>query len=135
MVAATPWVSIIIGLLTYFLQSRNGGNKGKAAVTAGLAGVASYYAFDPANKDNWAGITYGEKSNAGDTGDSSGQGTEPATSSGGSSGSSSWWGEVGSTLKSWGGYGTAAVVGASSLSGSKWLPWALGGAALFLLLK
>lgn len=130
-----PWMSIIVWLVSYFMSTKSGMSKGKAAMVATGAGLATYYLADPSNSENILGITMGDKTIAGSPSESDGKATSGTASL--PRGGGSIVSEVGQTLRSWGPLGTAGVVGVTSgaLSNNKWLLW--GGAAILavLLLK
>lgn len=124
------WLSIIVWLISYFLQTKNGVSSGKAALTATAAGMATYYLADPSNKDNVLGVSFGDsKTTPGDVSGSTGGSTQVLPSLGSTVAT-----EVGSTLRSWGPLGTVGVVtaGTGALTDNKWLLY--GGAALLALL-
>lgn len=137
-----PWESIIMALLSFLLSKSQGASTGKAAAIGAAVGLGTYYLADPANPDNLLGFGDAAKTTPGSTSDDEG-GQAPANG-GGTAGAiggviKTGISEVGSTVRSWGPTGTLAVVaGKSALSSSSaksWLPWVIGGAALFLLLK
>lgn len=130
-----PWLSIIVWLVSYFMSTKSGMSKGKAAMLATAAGIGTYYLADPANSENLLGISMGDKTVAGSASESdgkavSGTGTLPT-------GGSSIVSEIGSTLRSWGPVGTAAVTGVAggALTDNKWLLWGGLGLLAVLLLR
>lgn len=157
-----PWLSIILALLGFFLSKRNGASNTKALLTAGLAGAGSYYVT---HETDWGKANLGALDGVeqplteplldvngnvitGPTGNpvvgptvGSAVTTTPTgaivpVSQGTGSGVVS---TVGDVLKSWGGTGTAAVVGTTAVASSdnlqKYIPWILGSALALLLLR
>lgn len=144
-----PWLSIILGLLAFLsAKSNNPGNKSKALL-AGVAAGAGTYAVT--HNTDWGSSNLGSL-------DGLAAPKEPVLDADGKvvpegytrrvapDGTVSYVAppgfvnELGQTLRSWGGTGTAAVLGTAALATSpstlsKVLPWALGGLALFLLLS
>lgn len=135
-----PWISIIAFLVSFLLSKSQGASLGKAAAIGAAAGFATYYVADPSNPDNLLGIGAPAKDNPGSVLTDNG-GAAPSTGGGRTVGGviSTGLSEVGSVLKSWGPAGSLAVVAGTkavtSPSTTKWLPWVIGGAALFFLLK
>lgn len=128
-----PWLSIIVWLVSYFLQTKNGVSSGKAALTATAAGLATYYLADPANSENILGFSYGNaKATPGDVSGSTGSAQATLPSLGSTAVT-----QVGETLRSWGPIGTAGVVGvtAGASSGNKWLLYGGLAVAAIVLLK
>lgn len=151
-----PWTSIAVFLLSFLLSKSKGKSTAQAAGVAALAGGATYLLADPANSSNLLGIGV-DPGSVGSVkpspGDSSVVSSVPAadpsdvarsTAAGAATGQT-WFQStldtVGSTLQSWGGAGTAAVIGTTGVvaggseTKSKTLLW--GGLALaaFLILK
>lgn len=137
-----PWTSIIMFIISFLAAKSKGASTGEAAAIGAAAGLATYYLADPANPDNLLGFGGEAKSTPGSVTNDNG-GSVPANGGGMASeiggvvktGIS----EVGSVAKSWGPKGTLGVVaGTAALtsdSAESWLPWAIGGVALLLLLK
>lgn len=143
---ALPWFSIIIALLTFFGSKKNGASNTKALLTAGLAGAGSYYVT---HETEWGRANLGALDGVVPTG------AVPLEGAGGAvvdangnpvrvgvnpTGETSVAGEVGGVLKSWGGTGTAAVIGttAAATSGffsSPAFKWILGGGIALLILS
>lgn len=148
-----PWLSLGIWLLTFLFSKSKGASTAQAAGIATLAGGATYLLADPSNPDNLLGLgqstgTVGAQKNIPgntDEGSTVTQGMSDRTSTAGSDASkllNTAITTTGSTLSSWGGAGTAAVIGTATVANSvdkstvrKYLPWILGGLGLFLLLK
>jgi len=131
------WVSLILGLLSYILSKSAGASDTKALTAATLVGAGAYYTT---TQTDWGKANLGALDAA-----ISGEST-PVISSDGQPVSGSGGGVlntlVGGTadvLKSWGGVGTAAVVGTAAAASGGLLsnPWVLGGLAVaaFLLLS
>lgn len=137
-----PWLSLLSFILTFLLQKSKGKSTGAALVSAGLVGLATYALADPTNPSNLFGVGV-------DSGGVAAAGAPKVAAVGeiGSSAASSSVTDLlgktvtttGDVLKSWGGTGTAAVIGtttlATSSSASKYLPWIIGGVVLFAALK
>lgn len=151
-----PWTSIVMFILSFLMSKSKGKSTAQAAGVAALAAGATYLLADPANSSNLLGLgtTPGsvgaEKVSPGDTSAVSGVvETNPAdvakSTAAGTAAGQTWYqatlDTVGSTLKSWGGVGTAAVIGTTgvvaggSATKNKYLLW--GGLALaaYLILK
>lgn len=131
-----PWVSIIVWLVTFLLSKSSGASNGSAALAATGAGLATYYLADPSNKDNVLGIGAEDKTTPGSTSETRAANVD---TSGLTSIGKTVVSETGSVLKSWGPTGTLGVIAGTaavtSTNWDKWLPWILGGAALFLLTR
>lgn len=151
-----PWTSIVMFLLSFLMSKSKGKSTAQAAGIAALAGGATYLLADPANSSNLLGIGV-DPGSVGSVkvppGDSSVVSSVPAadpadvtrSTAAGAAAGQTWFQStldtVGSTLQSWGGVGTAAVIGTTgvvaggSATQSKILLW--GGLALaaFLILK
>lgn len=130
-----PWISLIVALVGFLLAKSQGASTAKAAMIGAGAGLATYYVADPANPDNLTGITYGgDKTVTGTVNTDNGSNSSTAGKLLGSAVS-----EVGATARSFGPAGTLGVIAGttalSSLDLGKWMPWIIGGAALFLLAK
>lgn len=128
-------------LVSFLLSKSQGASTGKAAAIGAAAGLATYYVADQANPDNLLGIGSPAKAIPGNVDADTGAAL-PSTG-GGKAGSmggvlSTGLQEAGTTLRSWGPTGTLAVVAGTaavtSSSFSKYLPWVIGAAALFLLM-
>lgn len=139
-------VPIIMALLSFFATKKATGSTSKAALAAGLAGTATWYATKPdvpADGNSSGDLIVGPPAPATDaTGkpilDANGK---PVFINGGGS-----YGTIdrmidttGRVLSSWGATGTATVVGTTAIATSskkkKYLPWALGGLALVFIMK
>lgn len=148
-----PWTSIIMFILSFLMSKSKGKSTAQAAGIAALAGGATYLLADPANSSNLLGIGVepgsvgAEKASPGDSAAvSSVLATDPEhtakSTAAGTAAGQTWFQStldtVGSTLKSWGGVGTAAVIGTTGVvagdseTSSKILMW--GGLALAALL-
>jgi hypothetical protein len=127
-----PWLSIIVFIITFFFSKKKGASDTEAALWGlGAAGL-TYFAADPANPDNWFGIDADTPilgNLAPGQAVPNGSGLNQDTTSAGVGSTSSWWSKLP-------GYVGAAAIGAG-LSGTvaKWLPWAAGGLAAYLLLR
>lgn len=157
-----PWLSIILALLTFFISKRNGASNTKALLTAGLTGAGSYYVthetdWGKANLGALDGVPVGGTEPLKDangnvivsptgapvvgpaitppTTTTPGGGVVPVQTGTGSGIVST----VGDVLKSWGGTGTAAVVGTTAVASSdslkKYIPWIIGGGLALLFLR
>lgn len=136
-----PWTSIIVFVLSFLFAKSKGASTAEAAAIGAVAGLGTYYLADPANPDNLLGFGQDEKVIPGSTGNDNG-GTPPANGGGTASTIGgvikTGLSEVGQTARSWGPAGTlgvAAGTAALANSNSNWLPWAIGGVCLLLLLK
>lgn len=137
-----PWSSIIMFVISFFLAKSKGASTGEAAAIAAAAGLATYYVADPSNPDNLLGFGSAAKTVPGATSNDTGG---AAVANGGGMAATlggvvrTGLSEVGSTARSWGPAGTLGVVAGTtalaSSSTSKWVPWAIGGVCLLLLLK
>lgn len=134
-----PWMSIIVWLITFLVSKSSGASNGKAALMATGAGLATYYLADPVNKDNVLGISFGDGKATPGSPTTTLPGATVDTSALGSFGRTAV-SEVGSTLRSWGPTGTLGVVAgtAALTSGTsskykKYIPWAIGLGALYIL--
>lgn len=153
-----PWLTIAIMLISFFLTKKKTGSNTKAALVAGLAGAGSYFVT---HETDWGRANLGALDGVSDVvpagpkqpGDPDtppekgpdGKPVRPVTNGGkpitGADGSV--LGSVGNgitdVLTSWGGAGTAAVIGTTAVATDsklkEYLPWILGGVALFLVLK
>lgn len=140
-----PWLSILMALLTFFGSKKSGASNTQAAIAAGLVGAGTYYVSHETDwgKSNLGSLDGVASATAGAATVKNADGTDkigpngvalttPVSSSGvGSS--------VADVLKSWGGAGTATVLGAGAVATSsnlqKYIPWVLGAGLLFLVLK
>lgn len=143
------WISLIIALLTYLLQNpKNAEERKKALMIAGAAGLGTYAVTNytdwgqqnlaPLNDSINGALGFGGSSttagaaNGGVTGSPVIPGAATTTSSAGGWADGFW-----TTLQSWGGVGTAAVIGTAGVAtgvAPSWFKWALiGGAAWFVL--
>lgn len=152
-----PWVSIIMALISFFLTKNKTGSTSKALAAGAIAGIGTYYVT---HETDWGKANLGDldgvatsvplvdkngtavldpqgnaiKLPAGTTVKYNADGTV-AKNAGGFPLIVTTTADV---LKSWGGTGTAAVIGTATVAGSdtlrKYLPWVLIGGA-FLLLK
>lgn len=133
-----PWMSIIVWLVTFLMSKSSGASNGKAALMATGAGLATYYLVDPVNKDNVLGISFGDDKATPGLPATTLPGATVDTSTVGSFGKTAL-SEVGSTLRSWGPTGTLGVVAGTTAvtsgNSSKYIPWALGLGALYILKK
>lgn len=134
------WAALIMALLSFFVSKKNGASDSKAMLTAGLVGAGTYYV---ANETEWGQENLNWFSD--DKQKPSVTTTTPITDSSGQPVKDSNGNIVykvvdsaGKVLESWGGTGTAAVIGAGAVAADdslrKYLPWVLIGAA-FLILK
>lgn len=141
-----PWLTIIMALLSFFASKQSGASNTKALAMAGLAGAGTYAVT---HNTDWGAANLGSLDGVTST-------TSAATVLVGSDGQpvldaagnpvpapsliTGLGSTVADTLKSWGGVGTAAVVGtvaasSSGLFSSANLPWIIGGVALVFLMK
>lgn len=148
-----PWVSIFMFILSFLMSKSKGKSTAQAAGVAALAAGATYLAVDPANSNNLLGIGQepgsvgSEKVSPGDSSvvssvAAANPANVPKSTAAGTAAGQTWYqatlDTVGSTLQSWGGAGTAAVIGTTgvvaggSKTQSKILLW--GGLALAALL-
>lgn len=143
-----PWLSIIMALLAFFTSKKaNPGNKAAALLAAAAVGGGTYYAT---HETDWGKANLGQLDGVVVPGkvtyDADGNAVpEGYTSVVGKNGTSTLVPIPGFTsvaadvLKSWGGTGTAAVIGttavATSSSLQKYLPLLLIGGALLLLTR
>lgn len=151
-------IPIIIALISYFLSKKSGADDSTALGVAAAAGIGSYYV---ATETDWgkgviSDLDAGWSNLMGDDGNvvknPSGvdvrvpTGSTPVKDKDGNYVFDSLGNIVttgikttGGVLESWGGTGTAAVIGTTALatsdSLSKYIPWALGAAALVFVLK
>lgn len=134
------WFTIIMTLLSFFTAKKSGMSNTSALVTAGLTGAASYYVshnteWGRANLGSLDGVTEADLAPGTPVKDAQGNpivvGGVPVQSGGGN---------VWDTLGQWGGYGTAAVIGAAGAStgsgifSSKNLPWLIAAAAAVVII-
>lgn len=146
-----PWLSIILALLAFFMSKRSGASNTKALLTAGLTGAGSYYVT---HETDWGSANLGALDGVPAAGDaplldkdgkaittpSGAPVTGPVlTAPAGTGTGSGIVSTVGDVLKSWGGTGTAAVVGTTAVASSgslqKYIPWIIGGGVLLLLMR
>lgn len=139
-----PWLTIITMLLSFFATKANGASNTKALVTAGLAGAGTYAITHETDwgKANLGSLDGVDASTAGAARISS-EDDQPVKDAAGnvitvpSDGKGS---VVADVLKSWGGVGSAAVlgVGATAAGGGIFskenLPLLLGGGLILLFL-
>lgn len=130
-------ISMIIALITAFLSKKSGASDGEALALGAGAGLGTYYV---ATQTDWGkSILSDLDGNPTPLLDSEGNPVRDAagrvvyTNSGSTS-------TIGDVLKSWGGTGTAAVLGTAGLVASdddwsKYIPWVLGAVALVFLVK
>lgn len=151
--------SIILALISYFTSKKSGASSAQAAMAGVAAGVGTYYVatetewgksmFATTNDSSWVvakdanGKTITDDQGrtvyvpAGETAIVDTNGKVQVQADG------TWFTKTLATtadvLKSWGGAGTAAVVGTAAVAGSdnfkKYLPWLLIGGAVILLTK
>lgn len=134
------WAAIIMMLLSYFLSKKSGASDTKALLTAGLVGAGTYYV---ANETEWGqeNLNWFEGDNDVQTGtqtpvkDANGNIVRDANGNI----LNKLIDSTGKVLTSWGGTGTAAVIGTTTIASSdslrKYLPWIAGGLGLFLLTR
>lgn len=153
-----PWVSIIMALISFFITKNKTGSTSKALAAGAIAGIGTYYvthetdwgkanlgsldgvvASTPLVDKNGAAVLDPEgnaiKLPAGTTVRYNPDGTVIKDTGGFPLIISS----TADVLKSWGGTGTAAVIGTAAVAGSsklqKYLPWVLIGGIAILVLK
>lgn len=134
------WASLIIALLSFFMMKKAGSSDTSAMITAGLTGAGSYYV---ATETEWGqeNLNWFEDSTEPPT-----TSTTAALDSEGNPVKDSNGNVVykmidgtADVLKSWGGTGTAAVVGTTALATNsslkQYLPWVLLGLGVFMVVK
>lgn len=149
------WITLIMMLISYFMQKKNGASSGKAALTAAAVGAGTYYVatqttwgqdLETSLESGWNSLTNSDGTpvtNKDGSAATAPPGSTPKLDAGGSqmydsngnalfnltSGAIKTTGDV---LQSWGPTGTAAVVGTTALAADKdtrkYLLW--GGIAL-----
>lgn len=155
MVAAI--VSIVVALIGFFSAKKAGATSAQAGLVAAAAGAGSYYV---ATQTDWGKSFFGDADkkmiplmkDGVEVKDSNGnkvmvpEGSTVAVDGNNmtvTSPSGDVWKSTldaaGGVLKSWGGTGTAAVIGAGAVASSsslqKYLPWVIGGVVAFMVLK
>lgn len=147
------WLTILMALLSFFGAKKNGASNTKALLTAGLVGAGSYYVT---HNTDWGRANLGALDGVVPVGstplldtagnpavDADGRPVYvdgPTADGGAASSDTSMVGTVGKVLTSWGGTGTAAVLGTAAAAtsgffGSSAFKWILGGAVALLILK
>lgn len=140
------WASLIIALLSFFMMKKSGSSDTSAMVTAGLAGAGSYYV---ATETEWGqeNLSWFEDSTESQTTSTTPtKSTTPVLDSEGNPVKDSDGNVIykmidgtADVLKSWGGTGTAAVVGTTALAANsslqKYLPWVLLGLGVYMVVK
>lgn len=134
------WAALIIALLSFFVSKKSGSSDTNAMITAGLAGAGSYYV---ATETEWGqeNLNWFEDSTEPPT-----TSTTAALDSEGNPVKDSNGNVVykmidgtADVLKSWGGTGTAAVVGTTALAANsslkEYLPWVLLGLGVYMVVK
>lgn len=142
-----PWLTIIMALLSFFISKKSGASNTKALLTAGLVGAGTYYV---SHETDWGKANLGSLDGVASSTTGSlavldadgklvvGATGVPLTAQDTSKGVGS---NVADVLKSWGGVGTATVVGTTAAAGggffsSKNMPYIIGaGILLALVLK
>lgn len=103
-----PWLSIVLVLLSFFMSKKGGASNEKAMVTAGLVGAGSYLVT---HETDWGSANLG---------DLDGVTSVPRVDATGSPVLDSTGSQIidttGKVLSSWGGTGTAAVIGTTALA-------------------
>jgi len=116
-----PWVTIIMMILSYFTSKKTGASGTRAAITAGLVGAGTYYVT---HNTDWGQANLGQFDGVATTGsqalmdpetglpvqDVNGKVVNYGTPQPGTSGTN-----FNDVLKTWGGTGTAAVIGAGTV--------------------
>lgn len=152
-------IPLLIALISYFASKKSGADDSTALGVAAVAGAGSYYV---ATQTDWgkgviSDLDAGWKNLIGDDGnpvlDSAGKpqripdGSTPVKNADGSYALDALGNVVttgikttGQVLQSWGGTGTAAVVGTAVVASKAdklvdYLPWIAGGVAAFMILK
>lgn len=135
------WAAIIMALLAFFTSKKTGASDKVAMLTAAGVGAGTYYV---ANNTEWGKENLDWFESSSDTG---GEETKtPVITTGGTPVKNPDGSIVGTivggttdVLKSWGGTGTAAVIGTSAVATSsslqKYIPMLLIGGAVLLLIK
>lgn len=134
------WAALIMALLSFFISKKSGASDTNAMITAGLAGAGTYYV---ATETEWGqeNLNWFEDSTKSPT-----TSTTPALDSEGNPVKDSNGNVVykmidgtADVLKSWGGTGTAAVIGTTALAADsslrKYLPWVLLGLGVYMVVK
>lgn len=143
----TPWVTIIMTLLSFFLTKAKTGSTSKAVLAAGLVGGATYAYTHSNYAAGGALASYDGVSNAGvaqlkangqpiiDAAGNPVVTAGPAKITDGGSISDS----VAKVLTSWGATGTATVIGTTTVATDKslrkYIPWIAIGAGLLILTR
>lgn len=139
-----PWLTIIMALLSFFASKKSGASNTKALLTAGLVGAGTYYV---SHETDWGKANLGSLDGVASPATGSlavldadgkpvvGATGVPLTAQDTSKGVGS---NVADVLKSWGGVGTAAVVGTTAAAGggffsSKNMPYIIGAGILLAL--
>lgn len=134
------WASLIIALLSFFITKKSGSSDTSAMVTAGLAGAGSYYV---ATETEWGqeNLSWFEDSTESPTTSATAELDSEGNPVKDSNGNVVYKMIDGTAdvLKSWGGTGTAAVVGTTALAANsslqKYLPWVLLGLGVYMVVK
>lgn len=139
------WTALILALLSYLLSNPKNSEERKkallqsAAIGAGTYAVTNYTDWgqanlQPINDSINTSLGFGETGTSKDGVTKSTSTAAPGTTNAPSGG---FFDGVFDVLKSWGGVGTAAVVGTTAVTTTdtkKWLPWiVIGGVAYFVL--
>lgn len=152
-----PWLSIIMAVLSFLITKKTTGSTAAAVAAGALAGVGTYYVT---HETDWGKTNLGSLDGVTETRALLNDDGTPVLDAQGNAisipagskveknvdgtvkvvgGVPSVTNGITDVLKSWGATGTAAVIGTTALSTSsslsKYLPWILGGAALFLFTK
>lgn len=154
------WLTLIMLLISYFIQKRHGASSTKAALTAAAVGAGTYYvatetdwgrSVEKSIDDTWTQLF--DKDGSAVTNADGSQATAPvgATVRKDAAGNiqrdangnalfdllNNTVSTTGSVLKSWGSTGTAAVIGtaAAATSDNKWMMWAGIGLAAILIMR
>lgn len=137
--------SIILWLLSYFLSKKAGAKSGTAALIATGVTAGAYYSGITDKITNGVTDLFSSSSststNPAQAGSPASIGTNNSVAADTGSGIGSFLSKTvttaGDVLKSWGGVGTAAVIGTTGAvtENKSWVKWALIAGAVYLILK
>lgn len=145
------WLTIIMMLLSYFVQKKSGASTGKAALTAAAVGVGTHYvatetkwgqSVETTLESTWSNLTNSSGTAVTNTDGTMAKAPEGATPKVDANGEQLYdsmgnalfnladntVSTAGGVLKSWGATGTAAVLGTTALATSDDKKWLIYGA-------